>query len=500
MKKGFTLVELIAVITILALITVVGITFLMGNINSKKTDISDAMKDVLYTANQLFIQDKNVYPLTNGNVYCTQIIELKNKNLLDKDLKDPLTNDDIAEDIYVRTIVIDNTYTYDLQETCSEVRVDKDLILNGTDPVLTDSLIPVIIAEDGTVTKADLNNTWYDYSNKQWANAVVVSTGTSNYYKNADAKTVIEKDNIVAYYVWIPRYEYKIFDTNTSTNDSSNLNSIKAQGGIDIRFTTSGSTMPVSPTLNEYYTHPAFSVLNEDGTKTELNGFWVAKFELTPNSKIIPNTTALVNQTINQFYTTIDSFETLYNLINLDSHMMKNIEWGAVAYLTYSSYGTCSTNSCTEITANTSNLQTGGGDYINNTNQSTTGNITGIYDMSGGAWEFVMGVMKDSSNLNIYYNNSGFDTETMPETQYFDTYNYGTTYNDTTAYARGKYGDATKETTAWELDYSYFVGSNSPWFIRGGHYSSSNSAGIFAFYYNGVANSDYSARAVLWNK
>ena len=46
-------------------------------------------------------------------------------------------------------------------------------------------------------------------------------------------------------------------------------------------------------------------------------------------------------------------------------------------------------------------MWSGGGDtpgaYKNNTNQTTTGNITGIYDMAGGAWEFVAG----------YYDNGG---------------------------------------------------------------------------------------------
>ena len=47
-------------------------------------------------------------------------------------------------------------------------------ILNGTDPVLEDPLIPVIIESDGTVKKADLESEWYSYANKEWANAVIL--------------------------------------------------------------------------------------------------------------------------------------------------------------------------------------------------------------------------------------------------------------------------------------------------------------------------------------
>ena len=36
-------------------------------------------------------------------------------------------------------------------------------ILNGTDPVLEDPLIPVTIEADGTVKKADIGSEWYNY-------------------------------------------------------------------------------------------------------------------------------------------------------------------------------------------------------------------------------------------------------------------------------------------------------------------------------------------------
>ena len=47
-------------------------------------------------------------------------------------------------------------------------------ILNGTDPILEDPLIPVTIEADGTVKKADLESEWYSYANKEWANAVIL--------------------------------------------------------------------------------------------------------------------------------------------------------------------------------------------------------------------------------------------------------------------------------------------------------------------------------------
>ncbi len=113
--------------------------------------------------------------------------------------------------------------------------------------------------------------------------------------------------------------------------------------------------------------------------------------------------------------------------------MMKNMEWGAVAFLTNSKYGRCMGNSCTEVRINNSESYITGmsaknipicgytnsnencnqyettgiesnGTYINNYNNpssvtsSTTNNYYGIYDMAGNAWEYVMGIMQGADN------------------------------------------------------------------------------------------------------
>ena len=181
--------------------------------------------------------------------------------------------------------------------------------------------------------------------------------------------------------------------------------------------------------------------------------------------------------------------------------MMKNMEWGAVAYLKQSKYGL----GTTDIAVNTnSSYYTGGGQsdaYKTNVAQSTTGNVYGVYDMAGGAWERVMGNMRNSSNA-FYSSNAGFTT--APDAKYYDSYKYDSSSN--TTHARGKLGDATKETLAtfgntsggWYSDYARFPNSGNPWFYRGGHYSHGTPAGVFSFsYLNGVDYSNDSARAVL---
>ena len=85
-----------------------------------------------------------------------------------------------------------------------------DPILNGADPVLNEPLIPVEIKPNGEVYYANLNSEWYNYSEKRWANAVILVDNPSN--KNYGVGDHIIEDDIESYFVWIPRYQYKIWN------------------------------------------------------------------------------------------------------------------------------------------------------------------------------------------------------------------------------------------------------------------------------------------------
>ena len=73
----------------------------------------------------------------------------------------------------------------------------KESILNGTDPVLKDELIPVTIESDGTVKKADIGSEWYSYEKKNWANAVILFDESKDYL----AGEVIPESEIESYFV-----------------------------------------------------------------------------------------------------------------------------------------------------------------------------------------------------------------------------------------------------------------------------------------------------------
>ncbi len=411
-------------------------------------------------------------------------------------------------------------------------------------PKLVDNMIPVMYNGSNWV-KADSSNTnstykWYDYTNKQWANAVLVSSTNRNTYVEAEAGTVIPESEVLAYYVWIPRYKYKVFNVaKTIGTDSYNAKTT----GIDIVFeegtsstgeikcnnysfaaaSSSATNETCSGTNGQYYTHPAFTFGD-----TELTGIWVGKFESASSNpsasyggsnsttltvRVKPNMNTWRNNPVSNFYTVIKNMQSSGNEYGLstdtskvDSHMLKNMEWGAVAYLTHSDYGRCNGSSCEEVTINNSSSHTtGGGNYVSNVAQSSTGNIYGIYDLSGGVFEYVMGNMSSGSESYTYNpkdagGNFSYNTETA---KYMDTYAYGTTYNNQTAYNRARLGDATGEVVvrssrAWNGELAHFVYSSYPWFLRGGNYNSGSDAGVFFFYRRiGESNSSYSARAAL---
>lgn len=123
MKKGFTLVELLAVIIILGLLTIIAIPSIIGILNNEKKNISNSMKNIIINASSLYIEDNSgVYPKVNNNVYCIKLESLVNDNRLSKPLKDPVTNKEIDLNKYVKVSIINDLYNYDIVDICTEYK------------------------------------------------------------------------------------------------------------------------------------------------------------------------------------------------------------------------------------------------------------------------------------------------------------------------------------------------------------------------------------------
>ena len=359
-------------------------------------------------------------------------------------------------------------------------------------PVLAEGMIP--ITYDGTNwVKADIYgayNNWYDYGNQKWANAVMVTSAKRETYMNADVGTVVPEADILAYFVWIPRYKYKLFNATYASGTSPQVidvtfeNGSSSTGTVTCTHGTNGAETCQNKSNGNWYTHPAFTFGD-----TELKGIWVAKFKTTGSitaPTVKPGVSPLNNKNISNMYSASKlirstNYLTTKGANESDSHMMKNIEWGAVAYLKQSIYGL----GITDVEESNSNY-TGGGTgnaYKNNGGRSTTGNITGIYDMKEMIVEYMMG------NYNKTAGSSGLTISTVP-TEHIDIYS-GTNVS------ASHLGDATGETAGWYSNFKYFVYSSDPWFSRAGRCSIGNNAGVFGFCYNTGEAGNSSFRTVL---
>ena len=384
----------------------------------------------------------------------------------------------------------------------------------ASEPILASNMIPVYYDEANSVwKKADASNTnktnpWYSYNSTgeykgMWANVVTVTSTNRQTYLNATPGTTISMDDITTMWVWIPRF-------NAVTPSNYNGGTKVSPGAIDITFVKQNE-----PAID------AFTFGNK-----ELSGFWYGKFETShttlassttannlgctnetcsnANEIIIkPNVTSLRYNSVSNFFFASRSMEQPNNSFGfvsseVDTHMSKNNEWGAVAYLTQSIYGRCTNSTtCTEIGINNnssfitgygapagSNTSVTNGAYDTSLGKaaSTTNNIYGIYDMSGGAYEYVMGVYTNTIG------ESGFSS--LPDTKYYNNYTE-------TSYT----GHALTETKNWYSDSAGFVNSINPWFMRGGNYGNGTYAGVFYFSINdGNSYSNYSSRLVISNE
>lgn len=542
-KNGFTLIELLAVIVILAVIALIATPLIMGVIDdarkgSAKNGAYGYVKALENTIATEMIKDTTISPspiqTTVGQVVFTKRANNGNmegvgtRGINYKGTKPSRHNLNIINGTVGNgSCIVISGYGFQMNhnewneinaEACKESANGKIIV------DVKAGMIPVTFDRNGNTVVADTTQEWYNYDEKKWANAVSVTSASRNKYQNK-AGTIIDENDILAYFVYIPRYRYQLWNAENGVSNEQTIN---------IEFEISGETKKNGTKNGEWLTHPAFTFGN-----TELNGIWVGKFELTgtgstPTTK--PNQMSLTSQNISTAWNTIRLFSTNaeYGLTSYDAHMMKNSEWGAVAYLSHSKYGKngevwinnvntgtgvanngvqwgpsitgCAGTSASAGIQNNMTACESGRDYKNaGVNASTTGNIYGIYDMSGGVWERVVASVVNEDGTFIPAS-SGFTSK--PESKYYDEYPYNT---DSYNFSISKLGDTMRETRKktstnnqnWYNDYTIMPGNTSDcvncvWVYRGGGASYGSLAGLFDVARSaGFAWTYYGSRAVV---
>lgn len=517
-KKGFTLVELLGVIVVLGILVLIAFPPIINQIRNARDKVSEGTLKLLYSATEKYMdENNNTYPRIIDRSYCISLQTLVD----DGKLTDPITDSQTGSDIpltnkIVITVNASKVRSYSMVETCTYIDPT-----GANAPELVDGMIPIIRDAGNTKwLKADPTTDWYNYGAGNWANAVLVTDAARANAQSAPAGTEIYETNILMYYVWIPRFRYQLFNASFVSQTAQTINLI-FEGKRDVK---SGGV-----TNGTWLTHPAFTF----GT-IEVNGFWVAKFEAgyngaastiaaqvaTPDiNKLIvkPNSFSWRSIAVSNMHNVAQTTTIVGNVYGLnataDVHVMRSMEWGAIAYLTQSVYGkndevwinpadnymtgcagTTVSSAATVGCTNTYNT-------TNGLNASTTGNIYGVYDMAGCGWEYTTGVMYNSGNTTLMTQSSGFSQATIDSAamnKYVNKYLYGTTTSDQAAYNRSQLGDGLGETRSWNSDSSVFINSIYSWSIRGGNYDSAAIGGVFSFHQDaGLAGPRRAFRPVI---
>jgi len=166
MKKGFTLVELISVIALVALVFLLVIPGISSLINNKKDDISSTMNEVLYNASNLYMSNDNIYHVVNGNVYCIKLESLVDREYLTNPIIDPVTQNEISKDKYVKVSVMDNKYNYSISDECEEMRLnDTQLVVSNIKIEPYQDYYNLTFDVNDDVTKVMVNSTEIDLNN-----------------------------------------------------------------------------------------------------------------------------------------------------------------------------------------------------------------------------------------------------------------------------------------------------------------------------------------------
>ena len=119
-----------------------------------------------------------------------------------------------------------------------------------------DTTFYVIYNDDGTEKervsiKKNAPSNWYDYSNRKWANIVTTANGTESYF------------------VWIPRYEYRILED----RENESLDNKRT----DVNFITTDIT---NDNCSTGYKVPEAFTWGDNGEK-QLTGYWMSKYQLS---------------------------------------------------------------------------------------------------------------------------------------------------------------------------------------------------------------------------
>ena len=598
--KGITLVALVITIVILLILAGISIQSITNTGLFENAKEAKKQSEIANIKEQIQLE---IYAKQAENT--GEITENEIKSILEKYGTINYEEDKTT----IKGITTPKGYEISISDIYTGGFAEEKLVADGTwqnskkvnSPELLIGMTPIKFTEpedkkEGTTVKTEYTDyNWYDYEAKKWANAqtedgsmwvwipryaykinsstqtcdIVFLIGTTDKYYDEDgkiqtAKRQTKKDETIdttTGYTVHPAF------TNESSIEFANGGWDKELAGIWVAKFEAGyaggnnSAKKVSSevkyTQSEVWGAYAETGTGEDGTISARN--WTDGIYGSTETTIKYPTFQGLTYSMN-YINHNDAFNisraltesgNIYGLSNssTDSHMMKNSEWGAVAYLSQSKYGLNGANiyinnvnlnnttksvyavtGCAGATEDANsvattisaiNNRTASGVYVwiqkSGTKASTTGTIYGIYDMSGGTWERTAGLVNNGNeNLTKYGQSLMNALNNGKSSKYVTVYSHDSSIDkdganiDTASTANWKantkiYGDGIHETstagtekTSWYGDYSYFPTAIYPFSVRGGYCWDTDGTGLFYFTrHNGSSEYGGSFRSVL---
>ena len=131
-------------------------------------------------------------------------------------------------------------------------------------PNIGDNMQLVVFDEDTSTWVEDTTKEAYSYKD----------TATEGANSSEWANAEVTEDGITSYFVWIPRYAYKIIGEN-----NIDIKFIKGTGKETVDGTPC-KYVSENPTADDYIVHPAFTDEEENGGwDSQIAGIWIGKYE-----------------------------------------------------------------------------------------------------------------------------------------------------------------------------------------------------------------------------
>ena len=116
MKKGFTLIEMLSVIIIIALLSLIVLPQILNQVGNQKEKVSDITKNIIYSSAELYLDENiSIDPKRTNQTICITLEELVKNEKLEKPLTDYKTGKQIPLNSGVKVSLNDyNERVYEL--------------------------------------------------------------------------------------------------------------------------------------------------------------------------------------------------------------------------------------------------------------------------------------------------------------------------------------------------------------------------------------------------